>query len=113
MIPDTVEYNEWKTGQRHDGKIFGASVFAKRLALGINAFAFGWLLSLVGYQEGQVEQTDDAINGIKDIMTFIPLLGVVFSTVIMWGYRIDQEFHRKITHDVARVRAAKATIGGN
>ncbi len=104
MIPDTVEYNEWKTGQRHDGKIFGASVFAKRLALGINAFAFGFLLSAVGYQEGQVEQTRGAVDGIKAIMTFVPMLGIAVSSWLMWGYRIDQKFHREISQQAARAR---------
>jgi GPH family glycoside/pentoside/hexuronide:cation symporter len=104
MIPDTVEYNEWKTGQRHDGKIFGASVFAKRFALGLNAFTFGWLLSSVGYVEGQTAQTEQAVGGIKAIMSLIPLAGLAVSSWIISGYRIDRKFHARISQEAANAR---------
>jgi GPH family glycoside/pentoside/hexuronide:cation symporter len=104
MIPDTVEYTEWKTGQRHDAKVFGIASFSKQLALGVNGFVLGWLLSLVGYETLSTVQTPDTIEGIKAIMTLVPLAGLALSAVIIWGYRLDQEFHRKITEEAARAR---------
>lgn len=104
MIPDTVEYNEWKTGQRHDGKIFGVAVFAKRLALGFNGLLLGVLLAGVGYQAGAEVQSGAAIEGVKAIMTLAPLAGLGLSAWAIWGYRLDRAFHAKIKAEAADAR---------
>lgn len=105
MIPDTVEYNEWKTGQRHDGKIFGAAIFSKRLALGVNGLLLGFSLAFIGYESGTHFQSDETIDGIKGVMTIVPLIGIALSASLMWGYRLDQGFHKHVTEKAAQVRA--------
>lgn len=104
MIPDTVEYTEWKTGQRHDAKVFGIASFSKQLALGVNGFVLGALLVLVGYQEGSAVQSPQAVSGIKTIMTLVPLAGLAVSAAIIWGYRLDGAFHREISQQAASAR---------
>ncbi|APE26879.1 MFS transporter [Aurantiacibacter gangjinensis] len=95
MLPDTVEYNAWKTGQRHDGKVFGIASFAKQLALGINGALLGFLLVTIGYTPN-VEQTADTLWGLKAIMALIPLAGVLLSGWLIWGYPLTRETHRAI-----------------
>lgn len=107
MIPDTVEYNQWKTGQRHDGKIFGVAVFAKRLALGLNGLLLGVLLAGVGYQSGADQQTTQAVEGVKAIMTLVPLVGLGLSAWAIWGYRLDRAFHAQIKAE-ANIKAEAA-----
>ncbi len=101
MLPDTVEVTEWQTGQRHDAKLFGVASFAKQLALGLNGALLGGLLAAVGYAEKATTQSDQAIAGVRAIMTFVPLAGVLLAAAVMAGYRLDQAEH-------ARVRAAVA-----
>lgn len=96
MLPDTVEYNAWKTGQRHDAKIFGFASFAKQLALGLNGALLGALLGAIGYVANQ-PQTPETLTGLKAIMALIPLAGVVLSAILMWGYPLDQATHRRLT----------------
>jgi glycoside/pentoside/hexuronide:cation symporter, GPH family len=94
MLPDTVEYNEWKTGDRHEAKVFGCASFAKQLALGVNGFLLGWLLSGIGYVPN-IAQSADTLFGLKAIMAVV-LIGVGFAAWIMWGYPLDQTLHREI-----------------
>jgi GPH family glycoside/pentoside/hexuronide:cation symporter len=93
MLPDTVEYTQAKTGERHDGKVFGVASFSRQLALGTNGFLLGWLLQAVGYVEKSKTQTPEAIEGLKAIMTFVPVVGLLLSAVIVWGYRLDRRTH--------------------
>lgn len=95
MLPDTVEYNAWKTGQRHDAKVFGFASFAKQLALGLNGALLGMLLSGIGYVPNQV-QSADTLWGLKAIMAIIPLTGVLLSAWLIWSYPLDQKFHRQL-----------------
>lgn len=104
MLPDTVEYNEWKTGQRHDAKVFGFASFAKQLALGLNGALLGVLLTAIGYTANQV-QTPETLVGLKAIMALIPLTGVAVSALLIWGYPLDQATHRRIVRETA-ARAA-------
>lgn len=97
MLPDTVEYTQWQTGQRHDGKVFGVASFSRQLALGTNGFLLGALLSVVGYAEKSKVQSQEAIEGLKLIMTFVPVLGLLMSAWIVWGYRLDRVLHSKIS----------------
>lgn len=99
MLPDTVEYNDWRLGARHDAKVFGCASFAKQLALGINGFLLGWLLAGIGYAPNAV-QTEETLLGLKLIMGLIPLLGLGLAAWIMWGYEIDQPFHRRMMAEI-------------
>jgi len=108
MIPDTVEYNEYKTGERHDGKIFGATIFSKRLAMGLNGLLLGFFMAGIGFQSGTQKQTPETIEGLKVIMTIIPLIGIVLSAMLIWGYRLDQGFHKEISDKAAEKRGARA-----
>ena len=100
MLPDTVEYNAWKTGQRHDAKVFGIASFAKQLALGINGALLGWLLIGIGYVPNQ-PQSEATLWGLKAIMALIPLTGVALSAWLIWGYPLDQATHRRMREDMA------------
>jgi GPH family glycoside/pentoside/hexuronide:cation symporter len=95
MLPDTVEYNAWKTGQRHDAKVFGIASFAKQLALGLNGALLGWLLSAIGYIPNQ-PQSEATLWGLKAIMALVPLTGVAISAWLIWGYPLDQTEHKRM-----------------
>ncbi len=100
MLPDTVEYGEWKTGKRHEARVFGCASFAKQLALGVNGFLLGWLLSGIGYTPNQ-PQTEATLWGLKAIMAIVPLIGVGVAAWIMWGYPLDQRTHRRMVAETA------------
>ena len=100
MLPDTVEYNAWKTGHRHDAKVFGFASFAKQLALGLNGALLGILLSGIGYVPNQ-PQSAETLTGLKAIMAMVPLLGVGISALLIWGYPLDQRRHRELMADIA------------
>jgi glycoside/pentoside/hexuronide:cation symporter, GPH family len=106
MLPDTVEVTQLKTGYRHDAKVFGVASFSKQLALGLNGVILGFLLSAVGYVEKAPVQTDAAIEGVKMIMTLVPLFGILAAAWIIWGYRLDQKEHQRISA-AAAARAAE------
>jgi glycoside/pentoside/hexuronide:cation symporter, GPH family len=101
MLPDTVEYNQWKLGQRHEAKVFGCASFAKQLALGLNGFILGWLLAAIDYAPNQV-QSEETLAGLKLIMGLIPLLGLGAAAWLMWGYPIDQRFHRRMVEEIEK-----------
>ncbi len=54
MLPDTVEYGEWRSGVRVESMIFGAVTFAQKTAVALSAIILGLLLDVIGYQANAV-----------------------------------------------------------
>lgn len=110
MLPDTVEYDQWISGERHEAKVFGFASFAQKAALGLNAFALGILLDVIGFTPN-VDQSEATLWGMKAIMSLIPALGVVATIVALWGYPIDKAYHADLKHKIA-ARAKNAAAPG-
>ena len=75
MLPDTVEYGEWKTGYRVESMVFGFATFAQKSAVALSALILGVLLDVIGYQAG-VEQSEATLSGFRMIIV-VPLAGVL------------------------------------
>lgn len=104
MLPDTVEYGEWKTGQRTESFIFGLFQFFLKVALGVGAGLFGWLLDRAGYVANQ-PQTPETIAGIKDIMIWLPGAGFIVAGIAMIFYPIRKGTHETIVEEIAARRS--------
>lgn len=100
VLPDTVEYGEWKTGVRTESLIFGLVVLGQKAALGAAAGALGVALNLVGYQANET-MTPATVDGLRTMMLAIPLGGVILSLILIYFYRLSYAAHRQIVLDIA------------
>ncbi|MBN1880756.1 MAG: MFS transporter [Deltaproteobacteria bacterium] len=107
MIPDTVEYLEWKTGHRREGMHYGFFQFAFKLSVAIPGAMAGLVLRIVGYVPNE-EQTDLALLGIKLLLTFIPLMFVFIGMYLISRYPIDDQFHKRMVSDIALRKASES-----
>jgi GPH family glycoside/pentoside/hexuronide:cation symporter len=107
MLPDTVEYDQWVSGERHEAKVFGFASFAQKAALGLNAFLLGILLDAIGFVPN-ADQTAETLWGMKAIMSLIPAVGVVATLVALWGYPIDTAYHGTLRRKISERAAASA-----
>lgn len=105
MLPDTVEYGEWRTGLRAESFIFGLGQFFLKVALGLGAGLFGWALQLVGYQPN-LAQTATTLHGMKLIMVAFPAVGLALGAAAMLYYPLRRGVHEDIVQQLARRRSA-------
>lgn len=99
VLPDTVEYGEWKSGVRTESLIFGLVVLGQKAALGIAAGALGFALTAIGYRSNE-PMTPETIDGLRMMMLFIPLGGVILSLLLIQRYRLSHAIHRQIVLDI-------------
>jgi GPH family glycoside/pentoside/hexuronide:cation symporter len=95
MLPDTVEYGEWKTGHRVESMVFGFATFAQKSAVALSALILGVLLDVIGYQAG-VEQSEATLSGLRMIIVFVPLAGIVSSVACIYFYPLSPQRHADI-----------------
>ncbi len=88
MIADSADYGEWKTGRRATGLYFSAAVFAQKAGWGIGAAIAGWILAISNFMPN-VEQTSEAITGIKLLVSVIPGILYMSCALFMIFYNID------------------------
>jgi GPH family glycoside/pentoside/hexuronide:cation symporter len=95
MVPDTVEYSEWKTGLRREGTIYGVYFLCFKFGSAISGFIAGIGLDFFGYV-ANVKQTANALLGIRLLISFVPLVFIILGMVLISFYSIDSAFHKKI-----------------
>ncbi|MGH8443812.1 MAG: MFS transporter [Solimonas sp.] len=105
MLPDTVEYGEWKSGVRTESLVFGLAVLGQKVALGLGAGFLGVALSHVGYV-ANAEQAPETIEGIKNMMFWFPLAGWFVSVALIWFYPLSLKEHARIVDEIARRKRA-------
>ena len=104
MLPDTVEYGEWRSGVRTESLVFGLTVLGQKAALGLGAGLLGVLLTHVGYQANAV-QTPETLAGIKAMMFWWPFIGGLISLTLILFYPLDRKTHGRMVEEIA-ARAA-------
>lgn len=91
MTADVIDLDELKTGKRREG-IFGAIYWwMVKFGLAIAGGLSGVLLSYVGFNSGAVEQTEQAITGLRFFFTAIPITGTLIAMFLMRNYSVSEQ----------------------
>jgi len=90
MIADTADYSEWKNNRRSTGLVFSAATFAQKAGWGIGGALAGWLLALYKFTPN-IEQTAEAITGIKLLISVFPGILYMSCAILLFFYSIDHK----------------------
>jgi GPH family glycoside/pentoside/hexuronide:cation symporter len=110
MLPDVLELNEVRTGERPEGLIYGFMVFAQKLGIGLGLFLVGTTLDAFGFQSPQpgqdpttLTQPTTALDAIRFIVGPIPALLLLIGMLLAWRYPITRQRHAEL-HQVLAER---------
>lgn len=108
MMPDTVEYGEWKSGVRSEGGIFGIVTLIQKAALGLAAAVLGELLGTIGYVANKAQSAEILWN-MKAIMIIGPACFATAAAVAIAFYPISPRLHARLVRGLKRrqTRAGK------
>jgi GPH family glycoside/pentoside/hexuronide:cation symporter len=107
MLPDTVEYGQWRSGVRDDGIVFGLSQLISKAGSGLGVGMIGLLLSAIGYTAG-IEQSAATLQGIRASAFLIPAAASALSVLVILFYPLDAQLHARIVRGLARRNLATA-----
>jgi len=99
MIPDTVEYSQWKIGLRREGILYGFFYFGQKLAAALAGFIAGHGLGIIGFEPNRI-QPGEVLEGIRVITTFVPIVLIIVGIIFISFYPIDEALHRKIVREI-------------
>ena len=106
MVPDTVEYGQLKTGLRREGILYGTSFFGQKLASALAGFIAGQGLGIVGFVANKA-QRPEVLDGIRMMMSFVPIGLIVAGIIVISFYPISQVKHQEIVRELSRKKAVR------
>lgn len=96
MIPDTVEYGQWKSGVRTDGFVYAITSFMLKLGGAVGPSLLGVMLAGAGYLGGVAEQSASALSMINVCMNLVPTILAVVAIVALVFYKLDNKLYGQI-----------------
>lgn len=99
MIPDTVEYAQWKTGVRAEATIYATASFVQKLAKAVAGSGAALTLAAFGFVPNAV-QSPAALEAILALMSLIPAAGLLLLILVAASYRLDAEAHARIVREL-------------
>ena len=99
MLPDTIEYGEWKSGIRTESSLYGFMTFAQKGAIAVAVIILGIALTKIGFVANQ-DQSAETLKGLKSLMSLIPLVGIFISFILIYFYPIDRALHQKLIKEI-------------
>lgn len=95
MLADSIDYMEWRAGNRSEGVIFSIQTFLAKFSSAIGGFLAGMALTVIGYVPNAAQSTQ-TLSGIFILITLIPGLGSLIALVPLKFYELNEDRHREI-----------------
>ncbi|MEM9772079.1 MAG: MFS transporter [Cyanobacteria bacterium P01_D01_bin.73] len=101
MLPDVIDANEIKTGQRQEGVFYSFMVFLQKMGLALARWFVGQIIEWAGYIKGTPDapppvQPESALWAIRLLIGPLPAIALAVGIVLTYFYPITAELHSEI-----------------
>lgn len=107
IIPDAIEWDEWQTGERHEGMFYSLTTLVHKAASSVAVPLALLVLEITGYVPNAAQQSPGALLGLRIVMGPIPAVllcaGILFAIL----YPLSREQHARIVEELDRRRAGE------
>jgi len=108
ILPDAIEWGEWKTGERHEGMFYSLITLAAKIASSIAIPLALLVLDASGYISNSTTQPASAVAGIRVVTGPIPAvmlcLGILFAVL----YPLGRDNYSAIAKELEARRKSKS-----
>ena len=108
MIGDTVDYLEWKTGERAEGICFAMQTLINKVGMAIGAFigviAYG--MSGISADNPMGSMTSDGLNKMWLMLVLSGVVSFIACIIPMLFYNITEKRQRRMVQEIAERKAA-------
>ena len=102
LVPDTVDYGEWKTGIRAEGSVYTGYTFSRKISAALAGFLPGIMLTQIGYIPNAV-QGSATLLGLRQLIFVWPCLLAITAAIIMGlFYKLNEARFAKIIEEIAQ-----------
>ena len=99
IIPDCVEYGEWKTGLRNDGFQYAFISLGNKIGMAIGTSVLAGVLGSLGYMANQ-QQNPAVLAVMKHSFTTVPGILWIVTAGVLYFYRLNRKAYNKIVQEI-------------
>lgn len=99
IIPDCVEYGQWKTGLRNDGFQYAFVSLGNKVGMAIGTALLAGMLGRFGYVANQA-QNEAVLSVMKHSFTTIPGMLWIVTAIVLFFYRLNKKRYNEIMEDL-------------
>lgn len=99
IVPDCVEYGEWKTGLCNDGFQYAFISLGNKIGMAIGTSVLAAVLGACGYMANQ-QQNEVVLAVIKHSFTTIPGILWIITSIVLFFYRLNRKSYQKIVIEI-------------
>ena len=99
IVPDCVEYGEWKTGLRNDGFQYAFISLGNKIGMAIGTSVLAGVLGSFGYVANQ-QQNPAVLAVIKHSFTTVPGVLWIITAAVLFFYRLNKKAYNKIVQEI-------------
>jgi GPH family glycoside/pentoside/hexuronide:cation symporter len=107
MMMDTIEYGEWKTGQRNEAMITSTRCFVTKCVMAVAGIAVAAVIGLTGYIPQETVQPVNVLNSFHFVYTLVSAGIIILAVVPMLFYKLTEKRHAEIMEELAARKASK------
>ncbi len=99
IVPDCVEYGEWKTGLRNDGFQYAFISLGNKIGMAIGTSALAGILGAFGYAANQ-QQNPAVLAVIRHSFTTVPGILWIVTAAVLYFYRLNKKAYNEIVKEI-------------
>jgi GPH family glycoside/pentoside/hexuronide:cation symporter len=104
ILPDAIEWDEYHTGERHEGMFYSLTTLTKKVATSIALPLVLLLLDATGYVPNEAQQASSALWGIRITIGPIPAILLLIGIGFAVKYPLDRVQFAEIVEKLAARR---------
>lgn len=107
LVPDTVDYGEWKTGIRAEGSVYTGYTFSRKISAALAGFLPGIMLTQIGYIPNVI-QTESVLEGLRRLIFIYPCVLAIIAAITMGlFYKLSEKRFVQIINELNARKLAK------
>lgn len=91
MIPDAVDDDELRTGERREGMFSAVYSWAFKLGVAGALLVAGYILEGTGFDASYDTQPPETLLLLRMLYTSLPAIGIIISMILIWMYPITEQ----------------------
>ena len=104
ILPDAIEWDEYKTGERHEGMFYSLVTLMGKIASSIAIPLTAIMLDVTGYIPNSAQQPASALLGIRLLIGPVPAVFLTISIIFALKYPLEREKFSSIVKELEERR---------
>ncbi len=113
MLPDVIELDEIKTGQRREGVFYAFMTLLQKVGLALGLFLVSLALQFSGFISEATVQPDSALLAIRIFIGPVPMVLLALSILLARFYPITRQMHEEMLLQLAERHRAEDQASAN